>query len=976
MRKTSTRLISAAATVVMKCVSFAGFCLLLILSFSPAYGQSVLLVDADGSEDRTYNEYSELTGGDDRLYFIGNETELWTSSIEDPEDLIMLKEFSSISDLTRVGGTLYFVADDGSSGLELWRSNGTAESTRVVKDIHRGAEGSSPALLTNLRGVLYFVASDGIHGRELWKSNGSPRGTVLVKDIMPRGGNSHPSDLTAVGETLFFAAKDATHGTELWKTNGTEQGTAMVKDIRPGTGVNSTPSDLVDVYGTLFFVAADAAAGRELWKSDGTAEGTTLVKDIAPGPDHSRIDNLTAMYRTVFFTATDGLHGQELWKSDGTEAGTVMVKDMTPGPEGSQGEELFAFEMGNFTNIYGTLFFTAYQNDTYYIWKSNGTANGTVPVALCGGPGIWQPKPMFTFFKDRVYYFNTQSEYDAHQLWSMDRNGSNHESIVEFNLEDVYNPYYPEIAVVDDRLYLAGQPDFFFGFKMLISDGTRAGTRWIEDIRTTTQGSDPKEFTELNGKLYFLANDTYYDHDHLYVTDGTPEGTQSVIQFDTDVPVMERLGNTLFAAISYPFGLYKADLHSREAIPVVYDENKDPVTILTQAAGKLFFSNGSGEIWTSDGTEAGTVLLHDFHQITAITPVSDKILFRALAEDGTDELWRSDGTVAGTMMIKTLHAGHARPAAYNPVAVTAGTLYFVANDGIHGNEVWKSDGTAAGTSMVVDLNTNDPSWGAYEFDIRSLSVFENAVYISAIGHDGQSALFKTNGTASGTFKVANIPPVVYSVATEDQLLLFTDASDAGAARADLWTTDGSAEGTQMVRELNQSYGDFSHQLLDDVVYFSMMEGGDLWRTDGTACGTFMPEIGSRGASPIAALGDVLIFGSYDEQAGFEPHALNTAELPGNPCVRLASGGSQNTSEEKIFPGYPNPFINDFTLRIEGSGDNNTRVQVFTLYGKPVEDIGELEANTEHRIGQSWAKGIYVLQVIRDEKVERYILVKE
>ena len=79
--------------------------------------------------------------------------------------------------------------------------------------------------------TLYFVANDGTNGEELWKSDGTASGTMMVKDISSGSSQSNIYGFTAVGSTLYFRADDGTNGAELWKTDGTASGTVMVKDI-------------------------------------------------------------------------------------------------------------------------------------------------------------------------------------------------------------------------------------------------------------------------------------------------------------------------------------------------------------------------------------------------------------------------------------------------------------------------------------------------------------------------------------------------------------------------------------------------------------------------------------------------------------------------------------------------------------------------------------------------------------------------
>src|SRR5262249_51205295 len=158
---------------------------------------------------------------------------------------------SYADNLTVVGGSVYFTADNGSTGIELWKTDGTTNGTALVKDINPGGTGSVPRSLTGLGNNVYFFANDGTHGLELWTSDGTGNGTTLVKDINPGATGSTTDDYTTfrplvIGSTLYFAANDGSHGRELMKTDGTTGGTALVKDVRT-TGGDSSAAEFVQV---------------------------------------------------------------------------------------------------------------------------------------------------------------------------------------------------------------------------------------------------------------------------------------------------------------------------------------------------------------------------------------------------------------------------------------------------------------------------------------------------------------------------------------------------------------------------------------------------------------------------------------------------------------------------------------------------------------------------------------------------------
>ena len=196
-----------------------------------------------------------------------------------------------------------------------------------------GDYGSDPSSLTGVGGTLFFTADDGTHGRELWKSDGTRAGTVLVKDIEPGDyDGSYPSSLTGVGGTLFFTADDGTHGRELWKSDGTRAGTVLVKNINASRRLRQQLSLLPDRCGRDVVLHRRRRHPRpgavEVgWHQGGHRPGQGHQRPVDYGSDPS---SLTGVGGTLFFTAGDGTHGQELWKSDGTKAGTVLVKDIHP----------------------------------------------------------------------------------------------------------------------------------------------------------------------------------------------------------------------------------------------------------------------------------------------------------------------------------------------------------------------------------------------------------------------------------------------------------------------------------------------------------------------------------------------------------------------------------------------------------------------------------------------------------------------
>jgi ELWxxDGT repeat protein len=216
--------------------------------------------------------------------------ELWRTD-GTQEGTVFVREFEwSGGSLLALGDTLYFVADDGERGRELWRSDGTAEGTTLVKDIRVGEDttdgrrpsrlgnGSWPGWLTAIGDTIYFDADDGEHGRELWRSDGTPEGTVLVRDVHPGPDPSsfeiHP---TVAGDAYYFAADDGEHGTWLWRSDGTLEGTMPVGETSGSVG----QLDIVAAAGdSVYFQTWSSCTHAELWRADATTNEATRLLTV------------------------------------------------------------------------------------------------------------------------------------------------------------------------------------------------------------------------------------------------------------------------------------------------------------------------------------------------------------------------------------------------------------------------------------------------------------------------------------------------------------------------------------------------------------------------------------------------------------------------------------------------------------------------------------------------------------------------
>jgi ELWxxDGT repeat protein len=394
---------------------------------------------------------------------------------------------AGVGPLTAVADRVFFSADDGVNGRELYVSDGTFDGTHIVKDIWLGSGSSDPTLMTGLGSLVFFIARDGVNGAGLYVSDGTPDGTQRLMRRRPC--DSASETLLAAGTRLVFASKAANGVTcSLYASDGTPAGTSLVAAGVPAFGL---PTFL---NGRAFFVAGDDANGGQLWKTDGALGGVTKMVRKFP----KIIREMSVSNHRLFMTVGQLFNGARLWKSDGTTAGTMKVKNAPSNPY-------------FLTDLNGTLFFGAYQYDfatdlwDRSLWRSNGRSAGTRIVKDFGTDTYAGIPDVRMWVADQRLFFMAAEDQPSFGLWT-----SNGETT---GTELVTKVVIYEGAVLGNDLYgrgcnldpSTGPTGCEFGTPLFTSDGTVEGTHSIDGPTNLQPGivaSAGGVYYVINGELY------------------------------------------------------------------------------------------------------------------------------------------------------------------------------------------------------------------------------------------------------------------------------------------------------------------------------------------------------------------------------------------------------------------------------------------------------------------------------------------
>ena len=335
------------------------------------------------------------------------------------------------------------------------------------------------------------------------------------------------------------------------------------------------------------------------------------------------------------------------------------------------------------------------------------------------------------------------------------------------------------------------------------------------------------------------------------------------------------------------------------------------VESLVEFDGRAFFSaddgqNGS-ELWTSDGTTAGTTLFADLlpgtdgSLPTDLTVVGTELFFTARDESGESDLWKTDGTVEGTEIV--FDANEVGVYGLERLTESGGKLFFTAyqidtdpgpGDNATGQELWVSNGTSAGTMLLLDINPDQAAYGGE--GPQELTDHNGTLFFTSYDSDFNRDLWKSDGTTATTIKVADLEDLNTSELTSVGTNLFF-AAETPTNGMELYVYDGT---TTTLLDVNTGFGSSSPQ---DITSFSgqaffSAEGSSgsrlLFRSDGTSVSPVTGGLLVNDPAHLTVVGSTLLFAGTNTTFGRE---LWKSDGTTNSLVEdIVPGGDSNPSE--------------------------------------------------------------------------------
>jgi len=422
---------------------------------------------------------------------------------------------SSPTTLVPAGSQVFFLAETTKLGRELWRTDGTADGTRLVRDFAPGPASSDLRNFVAGEGVLYFTRYNPPNS-EIWKSDGTSEGTSVVWS-----GLSGPFLLAPTRNGLVFMLAFGAY----WAVDGPDR---QARTIAPASFAYWAPDSImpfaaVPVLDGVAFFLPQKASPRGVWRTDGTAAGTVLHFP------YTDADGLVFVgHDTLYFIATKS---GEVWRipPDGPAA------QMT-----TRGQLLLSY-LATARSAERTCIGLVSSQLQQTIATTDGTPAGTSAIS-----GLVWHEPLNLAAVGRTCFFDKDTLHGYGDLWSTDGTVAGTRrvapSIEAGKSRAPLGPLLLFDAFETKESFLRDPP-----WELWRSDGTSAGTQLVRDIAPGIDvatgepaGSNPSDFVRWRDSILFTADDHVHGRE-LWITDGTAAGTRLVANIAAESSIEGRI---------------------------------------------------------------------------------------------------------------------------------------------------------------------------------------------------------------------------------------------------------------------------------------------------------------------------------------------------------------------------------------------------------------------------------------------------
>ena len=610
---------------------------------------------------------------------------------------------------------------------KLYVSDGTAAGTSQITKMQYVSEN-----LAEKDGSIYFFGSNGSSGKELWKSDGTATGTTLVKDLTPYGssainGNEYVYNIN--GQIVFPATAEYNYG--LWSTDGTDAGTIKFFDFSGGN-LSFAPFENTGSDKLIF------KNNNQLWITDGTENGTKATETTS---GYSLIKKLISFKDKTFISTDNKIYYKN--KSDLIqELPTYLNKSLDIITVSSEGNflifkdqdlnkpQLYFYDGQNFKDIgvnYGEdAFYLEKEDKIYFAGFTEKTTSGydtaknielfhyQKSTNLAGlehdiFSGLSSKPRYFIQNKNEVYFIANDGVYD--QVFKIDAGQKITKlSNLSTRLPDNYLLYHPMMK--------SGNEVYFRAEGLIRTSGTvattamislPAGERLMEMYPLNDHQVILKSYHSLNGfmRIWRLDNNS---NTPVLLVEQPADGVYSTV-YDQDF---------LTTATGIYFKMMEYNINQIWKTDGTIGGTKKITNLIGIYAHKQFLSVLNDKVFFTDGSYGSSQLNYiddssklvnyvtDVHYIEPHNSfiINDRLNFFSSAVDGVTKYYLSstDGTAAGTVRTKEI----GQSISSGEMEKCDQAFYFLPMNNT--TALWRSDGTATGTYKVYDTNSQSNYW--------------------------------------------------------------------------------------------------------------------------------------------------------------------------------------------------------------------------------------------------------------------------